>query len=77
MFEGESKSFISPRVWNENYHEVTKRQYHNGSGLGGTIILGGDTILHNLHLIKVGLCDSKPLSVDTEEDLINVSKKMN
>ena len=26
--------------------------------------------------IKVGLCDSKPLSVDTEEDLIKVSKEM-
>ena len=26
--------------------------------------------------IKVGLCDSSPLSVDTKEDLINVSKEM-
>ena len=33
--------------------------------------------MENDLIIKVGLCDSKPLSVDTEEDLINVSKKMN
>jgi hypothetical protein len=56
-FEGESKSFLSPRVWDEDYREVPKRRHHNGSGLGETIILGGDTMLHNLHLIKVGLCE--------------------
>ena len=28
-------------------------------------------------IIKVGLCDSTPLSVDTEEDLVKVSKEMN
>jgi 3-deoxy-manno-octulosonate cytidylyltransferase (CMP-KDO synthetase) len=33
--------------------------------------------MENDLIIKVGLCDSKPLSVDTEEDLINVSKEMN
>ena len=27
--------------------------------------------------IKVGLCDSIPLGVDVEEDLIKVSKEMN
>ena len=33
--------------------------------------------MENDLIIKVGLCDSKPLSVDTEDDLINVSKEMN
>ena len=33
--------------------------------------------MENNLVIKVGLCDSVPLSVDTEEDLIKVSKKMN
>ncbi len=33
--------------------------------------------MENDIIIKVGLCDSKPLSVDTEGDLINVSKEMN
>ena len=33
--------------------------------------------MENDLIIKVGLCDTKPLSVDTEEDLINVSKEMN
>ncbi len=33
--------------------------------------------MENNLVIKVGLCDSAPLSVDTEEDLIKVSKKMN
>ena len=34
--------------------------------------------LHNPTLIiKVGLCDSLPLGVDTERDLIKVSKEMN
>jgi len=33
--------------------------------------------MENDLIIKVGLCDSKPLSVDTEGDLINVSKEMN
>ena len=33
--------------------------------------------MENDLIIKVGLCDSKPLSVDTEKDLINVSKEMN
>ena len=33
--------------------------------------------MENDLIIKVGLCDSKPLSVDTAGDLINVSKEMN
>jgi len=33
--------------------------------------------MENDLIIKVGLCDSKPLSVDTEGDLINVSNEMN
>ena len=33
--------------------------------------------MENDLIIKVGLCDSNPLSVDTEGDLINVSKEMN
>ena len=33
--------------------------------------------MENNLIIKVGLCDSTPLGVDTEEDLIKVSKKMN
>jgi len=33
--------------------------------------------MENNLIIKVGLCDSAPLSVDTEEDLIKVSKAMN
>ena len=33
--------------------------------------------MENNMIIKVGLSDSVPLSVDTEEDLIKVSKKMN
>ena len=33
--------------------------------------------MENDLIIKVGLYDSKPLSVDTEKDLINVSKEMN
>ena len=33
--------------------------------------------MENDLIIKVGLCDSKPISVDTEGDLINVSKEMN
>tara|TARA_Y100000590_G_C15596658_1_gene968322 strand:- start:500 stop:1237 length:738 start_codon:yes stop_codon:yes gene_type:complete len=33
--------------------------------------------MENNMMIKVGLSDSIPLSVDTEEDLINVNKKMN
>ena len=33
--------------------------------------------MENDLIIKVGLCDSKTLSVDTEGDLINVSKEMN
>ena len=33
--------------------------------------------MENNLIIKVGLCDSAPLSVDTEEDLIKVTKEMN
>jgi len=33
--------------------------------------------LENDFTIKVGLCDSTPLGVDTEEDLIKVTKEMN
>jgi len=33
--------------------------------------------MENNLIIKVGLCDSPPLSVDTEEDLIKVTKEMN
>jgi len=33
--------------------------------------------LDNNMVIKVGLSDSTPLGVDTEEDLIKVSKEMN
>ena len=33
--------------------------------------------MENNLIVKVGLCDSLPLSVDTEEDLIKVSKEMN
>ncbi len=32
--------------------------------------------MENNMTIRVGLCDSIPLSVDTEEDLIQVTKKM-
>jgi CMP-2-keto-3-deoxyoctulosonic acid synthetase len=32
--------------------------------------------MENNLIIRVGLCDSKPLSVDTEEDLIKISKEM-
>ena len=33
--------------------------------------------IENNMVIKVGLSDSMPLSVDTKEDLIKVSKEMN
>jgi len=33
--------------------------------------------MENNLIIKVGLCDSLPLSVDTKEDLVKVSKEMN
>ena len=33
--------------------------------------------MENNLIIKVGLCDSIPLGVDTEEDLVRVSKEMN
>ena len=33
--------------------------------------------MENNMVIKVGLSDSTPLSVDTKEDLIKVSKEMN
>ena len=33
--------------------------------------------MENNLTIKVGLCDSKPLGVDTEQDLIKVRKEMN
>ena len=33
--------------------------------------------MENNLIIKVGLCDSSPLGVDIEEDLIQVSKEMN
>ena len=33
--------------------------------------------MENNLIIKVGLCDSTPLSVDIEEDLIKVSKEIN
>ena len=33
--------------------------------------------MENNLIIKVGLCDSKPLGVDTEKDLIKVRKEMN
>jgi len=33
--------------------------------------------MENNLIVKVGLCDSIPLGVDTEEDLIKVSKEMN
>ena len=33
--------------------------------------------MENSLIIKVGLCDSMPLSVDTEEDLARVSEEMN
>ena len=33
--------------------------------------------MENNLIIKVGLCDSMPWGIDTEEDLIKVSKKMN
>ena len=32
--------------------------------------------IENKLLIKVGLCNTSPLGVDTEEDLINVRKEM-
>ena len=32
--------------------------------------------MENNLIVKVGLCDTKPLSVDTEEDLLKVSKEM-
>ena len=34
-------------------------------------------VMENNLVIRVGLCDSVPLGVDVEEDLIKVSKKMN
>ena len=33
--------------------------------------------MENNLIIKVGLCDSIPLGVDTEEDLIKVRREMN
>jgi len=33
--------------------------------------------IENKLVVKIGLCDSKPLGVDTEEDLIKVTKEMN
>ena len=33
--------------------------------------------MENNLIIKVGLCDSSPLGVDTEEDLVKVNKEMN
>jgi len=33
--------------------------------------------MENSLIVKVGLCDCLPLGVDTEEDLIKVSKEMN
>jgi len=33
--------------------------------------------MENDFTIKVGLCDSIPLGVDTKEDLIKVTKEMN
>tara|TARA_B100000029_G_scaffold282831_1_gene276693 strand:- start:885 stop:1622 length:738 start_codon:yes stop_codon:yes gene_type:complete len=33
--------------------------------------------MENGLIIKVGLCDSKPLGVDTEKDLANITKEMN
>ena len=33
--------------------------------------------MDNNFIIKVGLSDSSPLSVDTKEDLIKVTKEMN
>ena len=33
--------------------------------------------IENNLIIKVGLCDSMPLGVDTEEDLVRVSQEMN
>ena len=33
--------------------------------------------MENNLIIKVGLCDSLPLGVDTKEDLAKVSKEMN
>ena len=33
--------------------------------------------MENNLIIKVGLCKTRPLGVDTEEDLIKVSKEMN
>ncbi len=33
--------------------------------------------MENGLIIKVGLCDSKPLGVDTEKDLIKITKEMN
>tara|TARA_B110000014_G_C19924251_1_gene478143 strand:+ start:720 stop:827 length:108 start_codon:yes stop_codon:yes gene_type:complete len=32
--------------------------------------------MENNMIIKVGLCDSAPLGVDTEEDLLKVKKEM-
>ena len=32
--------------------------------------------MENNLIDKVGLCDSKPLGVDTEEDLVKVSKEI-
>jgi CMP-2-keto-3-deoxyoctulosonic acid synthetase len=33
--------------------------------------------MENNLIIKVGLCDSAPLGVDTEKDLVKVSNEMN
>jgi len=33
--------------------------------------------MENRLIVKVGLSDSKPLSVDTKEDLIEVNREMN
>jgi CMP-2-keto-3-deoxyoctulosonic acid synthetase len=33
--------------------------------------------MENNLIIKVGLCNSNPLSVDTEQDLIKIRKEMN
>ena len=32
--------------------------------------------IENNLIIKVGLCDSKPLGIDTESDLIKVTREM-
>ena len=33
--------------------------------------------MENNLIIKVGLCDSSPLGIDTKEDLVRLSKEMN